>query len=130
VIVDSSAIVAILGLESDARELAEAVEEASERHISVVNYVEAAIVLDSRHNPVLSRRLDDFLREAQVLLEPVTVQQARVAREAYRDFGKSRHRAGLNLGDCFAYALAKEKGEPLLYKGDDFRRTDIESAEY
>jgi ribonuclease VapC len=130
VIVDSSAIVAILGLESDARELAEAVEEAAERRISVVNYVEAAIVLDSRHNPVLSRRLDDFLREAQVLLEPVTVAQARVAREAYRDFGKGRHRAGLNLGDCFAYALAKEKGEPLLYKGDDLRKTDIDVADY
>jgi ribonuclease VapC len=130
VIVDSSAIVAILGLEGDARELAEAVEEASERRISVVNYVEAAIVLDSRHNPVLSRRLDDFLREAQVLLEPVTVEQARVAREAYRDFGKGRHRAGLNLGDCFAYALAKEKGEPLLFKGDDFRRTDVDVAEF
>jgi ribonuclease VapC len=74
--------------------------------------------------------LDDFVRETQVLLEPVTVEQAKLAREAYRDFGKGRHRAGLNLGDCFAYALAKDKREPLLFKGDDFKLTDIEAAEF
>jgi ribonuclease VapC len=130
VIVDSSAIVAILELESDARKFAEAIEEAPDRRISVVSYVESAIVLDSRRNPVLGRRLDDFLLEAEVSLEPVSVEQARLAREAYRDFGKGRHRAGLNFGDCFAYALAKDKGEPLLFKGDDFRRTDVEVAEY
>jgi ribonuclease VapC len=130
VIIDSSAIVAILGLESDARAFAEAIEEAPEHRISVVNYVEAAIVLDSRRNQALSRRLDDFVRETQVLLEPVTVEQAKLAREAYRDFGKGRHRAGLNLGDCFAYALAKDKREPLLFKGDDFKLTDIEVAEF
>jgi len=130
VIIDSSAMVAILGHESDARELAIAIEEAPVCRISVANYVEAAMVLDSRRDPVLSRRLDDFVREAQVLLEPVTLEQAKLARDAYRDFGKGRHRAGLNFGDCFAYALAKEKGEPLLFKGDDFRRTDVEVAEY
>lgn len=129
-IVDSSAIVAILSEENDARELAEAMEEAADRRASVVTYVEAAIVLDSRRNPALSRRLDDFVREAQLLLEPVTVEHARIAREAYRDFGKGRHRAGLNFGDCFAYALAKDKGEPLLFKGDDFRKTDVEVVEY
>lgn len=129
-IVDSSAIVAILGLESDARELAEAIEKAPERRISVVSYVETAVVLDSRRNQALSRRLDDFVRETQVLLEPVTVEQAKLAREGYRDFGKGRHRAGLNFGDCFAYALAKERREPLLFKGDDFRKTDVEAAEY
>ena len=129
-IVDSSAIVAILGLESDAREFAEAIEEAPECRISVVNYVEAAIVLDSRGNQALSRRLDEFVREAQLSLEPVTVEQARLAREAYREFGKGRHRAGLNFGDCFAYALAKEKREPLLFKSNDFRKTDVEPAEY
>jgi ribonuclease VapC len=123
-------MVAILGHESDARELAIAIEEAPVCRISVANYVEAAMVLDSRRDPVLSRRLDDFVREAQVLLEPVTLEQAKLARDAYRDFGKGRHRAGLNFGDCFAYALAKEKGEPLLFKGDDFRRTDVEVAEY
>jgi ribonuclease VapC len=128
-IIDSSVIVAILGLESDAREFAEAVEQAPEPRISVVSYVEAAIVLDSRRNPALSRRLDDFMRETQVRIEPVTVEQGKLAREAYRDFGKGRHRAGLNLGDCFAYALAKDKREPLLFKGNDFRRTDVEVAE-
>ncbi|HEX6806181.1 MAG TPA: type II toxin-antitoxin system VapC family toxin [Terriglobales bacterium] len=129
-IVDSSAIVAILQFESDTRELAEAIQEATERRISVVSYVETAMVLDSRRNPALSRRLDDFLREAQVLLEPVTIEQARIAREAYREYGKGHHRARLNFGDCFAYALAKDKGEPLLFKGEDFRKTDVEVAEY
>ena len=129
-IVDSSAIVAILNVESDARELANAIEEAPDRRMSVVSYVESAMVLDARRNPALSRRLDDFIREAELQLEPVSVQQAKLAREAYRDFGKGRHRAGLNFGDCFAYALAKDKGEPLLFKGNDFRRTDVEPAEY
>lgn len=129
-IIDSSAVVAILELEGDARQLAAAIEESQDRRMSVVSYVEAAIVLDSRLNPSLSRRLDDFVRETEVVLEPVTVEQARLAREAYRDYGKGRHRAGLNFGDCFAYALAKDKGEPLLFKGDDFRRTDIEIEEY
>ena len=129
-IVDSSAIVAILSLEKDAREFAEAIEEAAECRISVVSYVEAGIVLDSRRDPALSRRLDEFMLEARVVVEPVTLQQAQLARQAYREFGKGRHRAGLNFGDCFAYALAKDKGEPLLFKGDDFRRTDVEVAEY
>lgn len=129
-IADSSAIIAILELESDARELVQAIQEAPDRRISVANYVETAVVLDSRRDPILSRRLDDFLREAQFSLEPVTVEQARMAREAYRDYGKGRHRGGLNFGDCFAYALAKEKGEPLLFKGNDFRKTDVEVAEY
>src|SRR5579859_7737199 len=123
-IIDSSVIVAILGLEGEAREFAGAIEKAPENRISVVSYVEAAIVLDSRRNPALSRRLDDFVRETQVRIEPVTVEQGKLARDAYRDFGKGRHRAGLNLGDCFAYALAKDKREPLLFKGDDFKLTD------
>jgi ribonuclease VapC len=76
----------------------------------------------------LSRRLDNLLRDVEVSLEPVTLNQARIARQAYRDFGKGRHKAGLNLGDCFAYALAKEMDEPLLFKGDDFCHTDIEPA--
>ena len=84
--------------------------------------------MDANRDPVLSRRLDSFLHQALITVEPVTVEQARIAREAYRDYGKGRHRAGLNLGDCFAYALAKEKGEPLLFKGNDFRKTDVEPA--
>src|SRR6202040_4381365 len=99
------------------------------RRMSAVSYVEAGIVVDSNRNPVLSRRLDDLLRDVEIAVEPVTLNQARIAREAYRDFGKGRHRAGLNFGDCFAYALAKVAGEPLLCKGDDFKKTDIEVAE-
>ena len=129
-IIDSSAVVAILELESDARDLIGAIENSQDRRMSVVTFVEAAIVLDSRRSPALSRRFDDFVRETEVVLEPVSTQQAHLARDAYRDFGKGRHKAGLNLGDCFAYALAKEKGEPLLFKGDDFRKTDVEAVEY
>jgi ribonuclease VapC len=130
VIVDTSAIVAILGAEGDARLFAEAIAEALERRVSAATYVEAGIVLDSRRDVALSRSLDDFIRNTRIIVEPVTGEQAELAREAYRDFGKGRHQAGLNFGDCFAYALAKDKGEPLLFKGHDFRKTDVEVAEY
>ncbi len=76
-----------------------------------------------------SRRFDDFFRTSRIAIESVTARQAEIARQAYRDFGKGRHKAGLNLGDCFAYALAKDLDEPLLFKGEDFRRTDVEVAE-
>ena len=80
-------------------------------------------------DPITSRRFDELVHEAQIVIEPVTEAQARIAREAYRDFGKgSGHRAKLNFGDCFAYALAKDTGEPLLFKGDDFAQTDIKSV--
>jgi ribonuclease VapC len=127
-IVDSSAIIAILRNEPDAGAMIEALQEASVRRISAVTYVEAAVVADNDRDPVLSRRLDELVRDAQMRIEPVTAGQAEIARQAYRDFGKGRHRAGLNLGDCFAYALAKEKGEKLLFKGDDFCHTDVEAA--
>ncbi len=129
-ILDTSAIIAILRNESDADELAEVIEAAEVRRISAATYVEAAIVTDSNRDPVLGNSLDSFLQRSLVHIEPVTVEQARIAREAYRDFGKGRHRAGLNLGDCFSYALAKDKGEPLLFKGDDFELTDVEVAEH
>ncbi len=128
-IVDTSVIIAILRDEPDASVIRQALGRPQARRMSAVSYVEAAVVVDSNRNPVLSRRLDDLLRVAEIGVEPVTLNQARIAREAYRDFGKGRHRAGLNLGDCFAYALAKEKGETLLFKGDDFCQTDIEAAE-
>lgn len=128
-IVDASAIMAILRGESDGPTLARALEQAPVRRISAATYVEAAVVTDSNRDPVLSRRFDDLLRDSEIVIEPVTVEQAEIAREAYRDFGKGRHRAGLNFGDCFAYALAKVTGEPLLFKGDDFRHTDIEACE-
>jgi ribonuclease VapC len=127
-IVDSSTIIAILRNEPDAAVMAEALQEAPIRRISAVTYVEAAVVADNDRNPLLSRRFDGLVREAQMLVEPVTARQAEIARQAYRDFGKGRHRAELNLGDCFAYALAKEMDEPLLFKGDDFCHTDVEVA--
>jgi ribonuclease VapC len=129
VIIDTSVMIAVLRDEPDAAALAGALGRPQVRRMSAVSYVEAAVVVDSNRNPVLSRRLDDLLRDLQIAVEPVTLNQARIAREAYRDFGKGRHRAGLNFGDCFAYALAKEKGETLLFKGDDFSQTDIEAAQ-
>jgi len=87
-------------------------------------------VIDGSRDPVASRRFDDLVREANLIVEPVTEAQARIARDAYRDFGKgSGHPAKLNLGDCFAYALAKVMGEPLLFKGDDFVHTDITAVQ-
>jgi ribonuclease VapC len=129
-IVDASAIIAILRGEPAANDLTSALESADVRRISAATYVEAAVVTDSNRNTLLSNLLDSFLVRSLISIEPVTVEQARLAREAYRDFGKGRHRAGLNFGDCFAYALAKDKGEPLLFKGDDFRKTDVEVVEY
>jgi len=97
--------------------------------MSAVNYVEAAAVIDGSRDPIASRRFDELVREAGVSVEAVTVRQAQIARGAYRDFGKgSGHPARLNFGDCFAYALAKDSSEPLLFKGNDFPHTDIESA--
>jgi ribonuclease VapC len=128
-IVDSSAILAILRGEKEATVCAHAIESAPQRRISAANYLESAIVIDGSRDPVASRRLDELLREAGFSIEAVTEEQARIARDAYRDFGKgSGHPARLNYGDCFAYALAKATGEPLLYKGDDFTHTDIAAA--
>ena len=128
-IVDTSALIAILRNEQDAMSYAKAIADASIRRISAANYVETAAVIDGSRDPVASRRLDDLLREARFVIEPVTESQARIAREAYRDFGRgSGHAARLNLGDCFAYALAKVLDEPLLFKGDDFIHTDVASA--
>ncbi len=126
-IVDTSALIAILRAEPEARAFAKAIESETVRRISAVSYVEAAAVIDSARDPIASRRFDDLIRDASLQIEPVTESQARIAREAYRDFGRgSGHPARLNFGDCFAYALAKAKNEPLLFKGEDFARTDIE----
>jgi ribonuclease VapC len=128
-IIDASALIAILRNEPEAEDFAKAIASTDTRRVSAVNYVEAAVVIDGSRNPIASRRFDDLFREANLVVEPVTEAQARIAREAYRDFGKgSRHRAGLNFGDCFAYALAKVAGEPILFKGDDFRHTDLAAA--
>lgn len=129
-IIDSSVIVAILRREREADAFGQAMDQAPTLYVSAVNYVEAAVVIDSRRDLLVSRAFDDLLRQSHTIIEGVTPGQAKLAREAYQLYGKGRHRAGLNLGDCFAYALAKEKGEPLLFKGDDFRKTDVEVAEY
>jgi len=128
-IVDTSALIAILRDEPDAMSYAKAIANAAARCISAASYVETAAVIDASRDPIASRRFDDLLREAHFVIEPVTEAQARIAREAYRDFGRgSGHPASLNFGDCFAYALAKAKNEPLLFKGDDFAHTDITPA--
>jgi ribonuclease VapC len=126
---DSSAIVAILRDEPDAAAFARAIEETATRRISAANLLEAAIAIDGSRGPIASRRFDELVAEAGLIVQPVTEAQARIVREAYRDFGKgSGHPAGLNFGDCFAYALAKATGEPLLFKGDDFGKTDVRPA--
>jgi ribonuclease VapC len=128
-IIDSSALVAILRNEPDAAACARAIEAAPRRRLSAVNFVEAAVVIDIARDPIASRRFDELLKEAEITVEPVTEAQARIAREAFRDFGRgSGHPAKLNFGDCFAYALAKASGEPLLFKGEDFSQTDVMAA--
>jgi ribonuclease VapC len=129
VIVDTSAIIAILRRETAALSCARAIAAAPTRRVSAVNFVEAAVVIDASRDPIATRRFDEFMREADISVEPVTKAQAQIAREAYRDFGKgSGHPAQLNFGDCFAYALARDAGEPLLFIGDDFVHTDIVSV--
>ncbi|MDA8320173.1 MAG: type II toxin-antitoxin system VapC family toxin [Actinomycetota bacterium] len=128
-IIDTSALIAILRAEPDASQMAHAIERARTRRISAANYLEAAVVIDGSRDPIASRRFDELVQTAELRIEPVTHDQARIARDAYRDFGKgSGHMAGLNFGDCFAYALAKSAGEALLFKGDDFSHTDITPA--
>ena len=128
-IIDTSALIAILRAEPDAGEMARAIERAQIRRISAANWLETAVVIDASRDPIASRRFDELVQTAELHVEPVTGDQARIARDAYRDFGNgSGHKAGLNFGDCFAYALAKSAGEDLLFKGNDFGHTDITSA--
>src|SRR5712671_6610120 len=127
--VDTSALFAILRDEPEAKDCALAIERNANRRVSAANFVETALVIDGSRDPIASRRFDDLVKEARIVIEPVSEAQARIAREAYRDFGKgSGHPAKLNFGDCFAYALAKVTGEPLLFKGEDLARTDITPA--
>jgi ribonuclease VapC len=129
VIVDSSAIVAIATGEPDTDALMRAIAFAPSRRMSAATYVESGIVLDGRRDALLSRTLDELLSQLDITIAPVTDHQALIAREAYRDFGPgSGHPAQLNFGDCFSYALAKDSGEELLFKGDDFIHTDIRPA--
>jgi Uncharacterized protein conserved in bacteria len=129
VIVDTSALIAILRNEPDAPTYAVAIEQAKVRRLSAANFLEAVIVIDGSRDPIASDSLDALLREANMVIEPVTEAQARIARIAYRNYGRgSGHPAKLNFGNCFAYALAKATDEPLLFKGNDFPRTDATPA--
>jgi len=129
VIVETSALLAILRAEPEAAECARAIEDATIRRLSAASYIEAAIVIDGSRDPIASRRFDELVKAARISVEPVTEEQAVLARAAYRDFGKgSGHPAQLNFGDCFSYALAKATGESLLFKGRDFSETDVTSA--
>ncbi|EUA14932.1 putative ribonuclease VapC28 [Mycobacterium kansasii 732] len=126
---DTSAIIAIFTEEDDAARYANAIAAADVRRLSAASYLECGIVLDSLRDPIISRSLDELLEEARFVVEPVAERQARLARQAYADFGKgSGHPAGLNFGDCLSYALAVDLREPLLWKGNDFGHTDVRSA--
>ena len=128
-IVDTSAMIAILTDEPDGPALSRVLDGPEIVRLSAASYLETSIVLDKRRDTVMSAKLDDLIEAARITLEPVTVEQARIARQAYRDYGKgSGHPANLNFGDCFSYALARDKRESILYKGDDFIHTDLQSA--
>jgi ribonuclease VapC len=128
VILDSSAVLAIVLREVDRERYVDAMLGATSVRMSVANWLEATMVVDRRGSPLSISRFDDFVRDARIDLMPVSMSQATIARAAWRTFGRGVHPARLNYGDCFAYALAKETREPLLFKGNDFAQTDVEPA--
>ena len=127
-IVDSSAVLAVLYREPDAERFETAIASAPSCRMSVANALEASIVVEGRGGMAAGDALDRFLKAAVIDLAPVTTEHMEAARRAWRRFGKGNHPAALNFGDCFAYALADVTGEPLLFKGEDFARTDVEAA--
>ncbi len=127
-ILDTSALVAILYREPERDRFIDLMNAADSCALSVANFVELSMVVENQLGAEAGRQVDVFLRRAGVVIEPVSVEQGQIARQAFLDYGKGRHSAALNFGDCFAYALARAKGEPLLFKGDDFTRTDIARA--
>lgn len=128
-IIDTSALVAIVSDEPERVAFVEAIRAAPEPKMSAASLLEACVVVDRRGDPVLSRQLDDLVRALGIEVIPFDGAQSALGRSAYRDFGRgSAHPARLGLGDCFAYALARQTGEPLLYKGDDFGHTDVVPA--
>jgi len=128
-IIDTSAVIAILKNEPESEAFSEAIEAATAVRISAASYLESNIVIGRFKNPILTARLEEILENPGLQIEPVTAAQAKIAWAAYRDFGKgSGHPANLNFGDCFSYALAREKREPILFKGDDFNHTGLRSA--
>ena len=126
-VVDTSALLAVLLKESDGNRLSEIIVD-SRCSMSAATYFETGIVADRQRERKFGERLDELIRELAIEIVPFSLQQANIAREAYRRFGKGRHPARLNMGDCFAYALAKSRGEPLLFKIGDFALTDVEIA--
>jgi len=124
-VIDTSAILAILQREPERRSFVEAIESADSTRMSVASFVECSIVIESRYGSEGLRDLDRFISRSGIELIPVDQEQGQLARSAFSRFGKGRHRAGLNYGDCFSYAAAISSGEPLLCKGDDFNHTDV-----
>jgi ribonuclease VapC len=125
-VIDSSAIIAVLLKEENAARLAQAIEAGSQRLLSAANLLEASIVIESRKGEAGGRELDLLIYRAAIEIVAVDQDQAEIARIAWGRFGKGRHPAGLNFGDCFAYALAKSRGLPLLFQGDELSLTDID----
>ncbi len=128
-ILDTSVVSAIFFGEPEGDQYIQMIQNADRCRISSANFVELSLVIESQLGPEAGRQLDMFFRRAEIVIEMVTVEQAHLARQAFLDFGKGRHPAQLNFGDCFAYALAKATGEPLLFKGMDFSKTDIRKAD-
>ena len=127
-VIDTSAVLAVLLAEPDGPDFAGAIATAERRLMSAASFLETAIVIDSQLGAAAGRQLDVFADRAGLTVVPVSLDHVRIARQAYADYGKGHHPAGLNFGDCFAYALAKAAGEPLLFKGTDFAATDITAA--
>jgi ribonuclease VapC len=128
-IVDSSVLIAILKGEPEQASFSALLEHTPDVRISAASYFETCIVIDSQRDPAMSRLVDDVIERSMIIVEPVTPEQARIARQAYRDYGRgSGHRANLNFGDCFSYALARDRRETILFKGDDFIHTDLRPA--
>jgi ribonuclease VapC len=128
-IIDTSAILAVLFNEDDAEDYAHLIAKSDTRRMSAATFVETAIVVETQTTASGSRQLDAFMRLADIAIEPVTEEHAHIARQAFIDFGRGRHPAGLSYGDCFSYALAKATGETLLFKGKSFSKTDLVAAE-
>ncbi len=128
-IVDPSALIAILKHEPERLPFAKMLDAADSLCLSAASYVELVIVIDRLRDPATSREIDELIERFHIAIEPVTPEQARIARQAYRDYGRgSGHPANLNFGDCFSYALARALREPILFKGADFAHTDLEPA--
>jgi ribonuclease VapC len=128
VIIDPSALLAIILREADGDRYLDAIPGSDQRHMSVVNRLEATMVIEGRGDTIASSRFDEFFGMAAICLLPVSFEQAMAARQSWRSFGRGNRKAALNFGDCFAYGAAKAEGQPLLFKGNDFPQTDIKPA--